>query len=201
MLDVIVYKLWYGRFRRPFRALLRRLVGRCSRTQVRLGPLKGYHFINDGWLSPYSLGIYELHVQYAMLGVLRRGDVFYDVGANNGFLSLLAAKTVGLEGHVYAFEPLPDNAQRLVQLMSENHVENYTLLPEAVSEKPGTVKMFLGDSGSTPSLVQGCRGHSITVNATTLDEFALENRPPNLIKVDVEGAELRHHEFTDVSGI
>lgn len=122
MLDTIVYRPWYGRFRRPFRALLRRLFGHRSRIRIKFGPLRGYQFIEEGWLSPYSLGIYELHVQYAIRSMLNRGDVFYDVGANNGFLSLLAAKTVGPEGHVYAFEPLPENAQRLLKLMAENNI-------------------------------------------------------------------------------
>ena len=188
-LDAIVYKLWYGKFRRPFRAMLRRLVGRRVQTRIKLGPLKGYCFIDDSYPSPYSLGIYELHVQYAILNTLTNGDVFYDVGAHFGFLSLLAAKIVGPEGHVYAFEPLPENAERVLQLMAANNISNYTLIPEAVSEKRGTVELFVGEDSYTPSLMQKCQGRSITVNTMTLDEFAQKNRRPNLIKVDVEGVE------------
>lgn len=129
VLDVITYKLWYGRFRRLFRAILRRLIGYRTQAQIRFGPLKGYYFVDDGYPSPYSLGIYELHVQYAILNTLTNGDVFYDVGAHFGFLSLLAAKIVGPEGHVYAFEPLPENAKRVLQLMAANNISNYTLIP------------------------------------------------------------------------
>lgn len=152
--------------------------------------MRGCYFIDEERLFPYSLGIYELNVQYAILSILGKEDVFYEVGANNGFLGLLAAKIIGPEGHVYAFEPLPKNAQKALQLMQINGVDNFTLLPKAVSEKEGKVESFLGDSNSTPSLIQGDRDHSITVAAVTLDGFVRENRWPNLIKVDVEGAEL-----------
>jgi len=189
MLDIIVCKLWYGRFRRPFRAVLRRVFGRRERRRILLGPLRGCWFIDDGWLSPHSLGIYELHIQYTILRTLKKGNVFYDIGANNGFLSLLAAKIVGDEGHVYAFEPLPENTQKLLQIMLENNIKNCTLLPYAVSDKQGIAKFFLGDTNSTSSLIQGSRVHSITVNTITLDEFARENCKPKLIKVDVEGTE------------
>jgi hypothetical protein len=120
MLDKIVYKLWFGSLRRFFRAIVRRaLKGHSS---ILLGPLRGRH-IRDSpndkeWV--YLLGIYELHVQRTLLSVLSRGDVVYDLCARNGFLSLLAAELVGSHGHVYAFEPLPANAQRIAQLIPRN---------------------------------------------------------------------------------
>lgn len=135
--------------------MLRWLLGHQSRKRILLGPLRGCYFIDEGGLSPYSLGIYELHVQYAILNILRKGDVFYDVGANNGFLSLLAAKVVGPEGYVYGFEPLLENAQRALQLMQINNIGNFTLLRQAVSDKQEAAELFLEDSSSTPSLIRG----------------------------------------------
>ena len=44
---------------------------------------------------------------------LRAGDVVFDVGANVGGYSALAAAVVGDAGHVYAFEPGPDNLRVL----------------------------------------------------------------------------------------
>jgi len=151
--------------------------------------LRGCWFIDDGWLSSYSLGIHELHNQYTISCILRKGNVFYDIGAHYGFFSLLAAKIVGDEGHVYAFEPLPENAQKLLQIMAENNIKNCTLLPYAVSDKQGIAKFFLGDTNSNSSLIKSSRVYSITVNTITLNEFVHENRKPKLVKVDVAGAE------------
>jgi len=103
--------------------------------------------------------------------------------------SLLATKIISDEGHVYAFEPVPENIQRLLQIMVKNNIKNCTLLPYAVSDKQGITKFFLNDTSSHSSLIQGNKIHSIIVNTITLDEFTYKNRRPKLIKVDVEGAE------------
>ena len=137
------------------------------------------------------MGIYELHLQYALKEMLNEGDVFYDVGANNGYLSLLGARCVGDEGFVYAFEPLPQNAQNLRKLMLENHVSNYKLIQLAVSNQSGSIEFYAShDKDScTPSLIRNGRTQVMQVVATTLDEFAAEHRRPSLIKIDIEGAE------------
>jgi len=102
--------------------------------------------------------------------------------------SLLATKIVGDEGHVYAFEPLPENT-KVTSNYLKNKIKNCSLLSYVVSDKQEITKFFLGDTNSTSFLIQGSRVHSITVNTITLNEFACKNCKPKLIKVDVEGAE------------
>src|SRR5688572_21500950 len=112
MLDGLVFGLWYGPFRRVFRVVFTRLP---PRSRVTFGPLRGSRVMTGGW--PCALGIFELHVQRAITDRLEPGDVFYDIGANHGYISLLAAKRVGPEGHVYAFEPHSGNVERIRELM------------------------------------------------------------------------------------
>lgn len=59
------------------------------------GPLRGKRWIKGSGVSGYWLGAYELEHQKILSGLLREGDVFYDVGAHVGFFSLLASHLVG----------------------------------------------------------------------------------------------------------
>jgi hypothetical protein len=122
--EALLYRLWYGPLRQPVR-LLARWLGSWQ-TKIVCGPLKGWRF--PGRELVCRLGIYELHVQYTLLELLPPGGVFYDLGANNGYLSLLAASRVGPTGWVYAFEPLPENARRLQELLTVNGIEDYQLV-------------------------------------------------------------------------
>lgn len=74
-LDTLVYGLWYGRFRRVFRALVRRLLRSGGR--VVIGPLKGQWYLSSDF--PCLIGIYELHIQKILMSTLNEGDTFYDV--------------------------------------------------------------------------------------------------------------------------
>jgi FkbM family methyltransferase len=184
----LLAKLWWGPLRRPFEAGTRRVL-RGRRTVVS-GPLKGCRF--KGGLAQ-TLGVYELHMQRVLLENLGRGAVFYDVGANNGYITLLGAQIVGESGFVYAFEPVPDNQKAIARVLEENHLINARLQPEAVSHQTGSAELRLGTgSAATPSLLErdGVNAAEVLQVATlALDDFVETNRWPNLIKVDVEGAE------------
>jgi FkbM family methyltransferase len=184
--DVLAYKLWNGRCRRWFRALAFRLLH--SRDQIILGPLKGYRIPSPDLQC--VLGIYEIHIQLTIVDNLKPGETFYDIGANRGFLGLLAANRVGPDGHIYEFEPLQENVAYIQSLMRMNRVHNFTVVPSAVSDVSGKSKFYLGNSHSTASLSCGSRHDSVVVETITLDQFVFENRWPALIKMDIEGGEL-----------
>jgi FkbM family methyltransferase len=185
--ELIAYRSWYGPLRRPVRAMARRLTDESSR--IVWGPLKGLRFTGQELVC--RIGIYELHVQYGLKELLQTGDVFYDAGAHNGYLSLLGAQCVKPAGMVYAFEPLERNARRIQTLMAENEMANYQLVSKAVSNQSGATEFYLGDESDTytSSLIRGRRSRAALVETTTLDAFAAENRWPDLIKMDIEGAE------------
>src|SRR5216683_2563800 len=79
------------------------------------------------YVGGYWIGNYELDVQHALKRLLRPGDVFYDIGANAGFFSLLATKLVGPTGRVVSFEPLPENVQSIREQMELNPAPGWGL--------------------------------------------------------------------------
>jgi FkbM family methyltransferase len=184
----VLAKFWWGPLRRPFEAGSRRVLK--GRKTVISGPLKGCRF--HGGLAQI-LGVYELHMQRVLLENLKPGDVFYDVGANNGYVTLFGAQAVGTDGFVYAFEPVPNNQKAIQRVIDENKLANAKLQMEAVSSEAGTAELFVGTgSAATPTLLGqngGADGEMLSVPTVSLDEFAAKNRWPNLVKVDVEGAE------------
>lgn len=120
---------------------------------------------------------------------LRPGDGFFDIGANVGIYSLLAAKIVGPSGTVHAFEPFPDNADRLEQNLRRNCFNQAFVHRLAVTDHAGEVE-FLADGDVSNRIVASRQeGHAtIKVRCATLDD-ALPTRPYSMGKLDVEGAE------------
>jgi predicted methyltransferase len=75
----------------------------------------------------YQSGTNEYPVQQVLARYLKTDDVFYDIGANIGFFSLIAARLVGPSGHVYAFEPVPDSILILKENILLNYFKNITV--------------------------------------------------------------------------
>ena len=138
-------------------------------------------------------GEWEPQITDTITRLLRPGDVFVDIGANIGYYSLLAARCVGPEGRVLAFEPLPDNVEQLVHNMLDNDVRNLLLYSVALGQHLGTMTLFSGAYGSVAqSSVRPVSGRSYPVSCCPLDAVVgpdlLER--VRLVKIDVEGAEL-----------
>ena len=113
---------------------------------VRQGPAAGLRFGSRNASADYASGRNEATVQEAVAGHLRPGSVFFDVGANVGFFTLLAARAVGPRGHIVAVEPMPENVAALRRNLERNHVPH-----ERVGLTAG-----LGRSAAQP--VRGPRG-------------------------------------------
>jgi hypothetical protein len=84
-----------------------KLVPQSSVARLLQGRLRGARWIVGPGTHGCCLGTYELPKQREFDKAVREGHVVYDVGANVGFYSLLAACCVGENGKVHAFEPLP----------------------------------------------------------------------------------------------
>jgi FkbM family methyltransferase len=116
----------------------------------------------------------------------------FDVGANVGGYIALAAAVVGPAGHVYAFEPGPDNLAALHDRFAG--FLNVTVIEAAVSDRRGMATLFTDRRDPrrhslAPANV-GKSGPAVTVPQVCLDDY----RPPlkrlDVLKVDAQGAEL-----------
>jgi FkbM family methyltransferase len=123
---------------------------------------------------------------------LKRGDVFVDVGANIGYLSMLAASHVGQTGRVFAFEPFSQNVKLLHLSRQANQFGQVEIFPVAASSDR---RLYLYDNAGTNGfispLVDDFRAvmQSTIVFSVCLDDVLKDIEQVDFIKLDVEGAE------------
>ncbi len=122
---------------------------------------------------------------------IKKRDVVLDIGANIGYYTLIAARIVGEEGKVFAFEPDPGNFSLLKKNVEANGYKNVVLVQKAVSDRTEKIKLFLNeDSNVGHSIYDAHDGKkSISVYAITLDDFLKDAEKVDFIKMDIEGAE------------
>jgi FkbM family methyltransferase len=131
--------------------------------------------------------------------LVRPGDVVWDIGANIGLFTFAAAALSGVGGQVVAFEP----DAWLVQLLKRSRAlqspetGSITIIPAAVASQIALRQFKIARrSRASNSLVE--YGHSQTggcLEEHTVPTFNLDwlmsNLPtPNVVKCDVEGAEI-----------
>jgi FkbM family methyltransferase len=166
---------------------------------VAAGALAGAQLLLDLQTEKdYWLGTYEPELQAAISSLAQPGMVVYDIGANIGYVSLLLRRKVGEKGQVYAFEPLPENLERLRTNLALNGLTSQVMVVAgAVVERSKPVRFLVGPSGGMGK-VEGAAGRqgisyrdSILVDGISLDEFVYDsgNPTPDLIKMDIEGGE------------
>lgn len=141
-------------------------------------------------------GTYEPHILSLIGKILPRGGVFVDVGANIGVLSIFAGLLVGNSGSVLSIEASPGNYKYLRTNIELNDCHNIKAVNIGIWDCPATLTFSY-----TPEIA-GCSFFSTThvqdgiaevVNCDTLDTV-LKNHGYNsvdLIKVDIEGAEIK----------
>jgi len=126
-------------------------------------------------------------------GLVKKGMVVLDIGAYVGYYALIAADLVGESGKVFAFEPEPENYALLLRNMEANGCKNVIPVQKAVSDRNGTVELFLSTENKADHRIYDSQDgrESITIGVTSLDRF-FEGRDcrVDLIKMDIEGSEM-----------
>jgi FkbM family methyltransferase len=148
----------------------------------------------------YFLGrYYDLPLEVLLAAVLRAGDRVVDVGGNIGMVTLLMAKGVGKTGMVQTFEPNPDCLARLRNALALNGIQWAVVHPLGLSNKSETLELTIfndhtgvGTFASTTAEDQRAVTSRMKLEVVRGDEILLQDsRPIRLIKIDVEGYEVK----------
>ena len=163
---------------------------------IRSGPARGAKWTFLPFSMYWRLGGDPEVVAAAKLLPEIRGSVFWDFGAHFGIHSIAMALKVGAEGQVVSFEPDTFSFGKLSRHVALNGLENVKLFNAAVSNQNGTGEMiFTGIGASTQHFVypdvkdEPVATKMIAVKLVRADDLvaAGEIRPPDFIKIDVEG--------------
>ena len=137
-------------------------------------------------------GYYDWRVLAAVRFLLRPGDAAVEVGANVGTETIGLADAVGPTGRVFAFEPVPANAELLRVVVKQAGLAQVEVVQAAVSDTAGTLTFAAPaderETGSGHLATGGAQGYQ--VECLTLDGFLAGKQPPRLVLIDVEGAEV-----------
>ncbi|MFZ0452107.1 MAG: FkbM family methyltransferase [Ignavibacteriaceae bacterium] len=129
---------------------------------------------------------------------LNEHNVFWDVGANIGFYSIVAAKIKDTNGKIFAFEPEPKTFSLLRKNIELNKMNNITSLSIALGDTDGDKLLYPSDTPNfgAHSFVQRTdyrvKKKGIKININTADKLIDEMKidVPDIMKIDVEGAEI-----------
>ncbi len=150
--------------------------------------------LHRGYLWSLREGTRESFMSHLFKMVCRPGMVVCDIGSYLGYYALLAAQRVGEAGKVYAFEPDPHSFAYLQRNIRANHLE-YIIVPvqKAVADRSALLTFYIGEGDRSRSSLfwhEG-KGRTITVECVSLDEFFHDMPRVNVIKLDIEGGEVK----------
>jgi FkbM family methyltransferase len=124
--------------------------------------------------------------------VLKDGMTFVDIGAHVGIQTIQAGRLVGTNGRVIAFEPTPTLFNLLQKSIRLNGLENVCSCTNmAISSHEGVGTLHLSDIYGHSSLYPLVHEKdTLPVKVSTLDNLLRDSARIDVVKIDVEGAEL-----------
>ncbi len=142
-----------------------------------------------------ELAAYRVHEPLAthlLQQILKPGMTAVDVGSNIGYYALLESRLVGPTGRVMAIEPVPQNAEMLRYNIQENERANVEIHNLAISDRNGTLPMYLSERSNWHSLLPTPSSRQCMVPVSTLDSFVANAGLDRVdfIRMDVEGYEI-----------
>lgn len=198
----LVYRFLPGRglTRFPFvRTIYEFLCFRLIPKDATLMVMEGIKIILPGRDNPSNItvnlltsGVWERFQTKLFKDSVHKGMVVVDIGAHIGYYALLAAERVGKNGAVFAFEPDESNYAFLIRNIEQNEYGNVTPVKKAVTSSTGKVKLFLDahESGEHSIVGDKRRQKAVLVDSVALDDFLDKDYAVDVIKMDIEGAEM-----------
>ena len=188
-------RLW-RRLPLAWRARLWRGLDLLGARPVRLaaGPARGLTLlVPASRRAGYRAGRFERPVLELLADRLAPGMQFVDAGAYLGYFTVAAAALVGTAGHVWAFEPRSASRRLLDGSVRRNRLTNVTVDPRALGRRSGEGRLLGSPNPSMDRLAAAGadRAGTTPVAVITLDQWRAETGArPDVVKLDVEGAEL-----------
>ena len=191
-------------YARDGEATMGALAGWFGRAPLRIasGPAAGMavstaHLpLNHGQFADIIRGTLEPSVAEALIRTVRPGHVVYDMGANLGYWTLVASRLAGPDGRVVAFEPVPWCAEAVAANIALNDLRQAQVRAEAVSDTTGQARLLVVGNADH-SLLASLGSHpntrdEIAVATVAIDDLVAAGTlpPPDVVKIDTEGAEL-----------
>ncbi|MDJ0745622.1 MAG: FkbM family methyltransferase [Xenococcaceae cyanobacterium MO_167.B27] len=145
----------------------------------------------------YLFGDLDPKISWCIKKLLKKGDLFIDIGANCGTETIPASKIVEKDGAVHGFEPNSNCLDMLKSSICENHLENVYLYNYAVTDFICSINVRIPTNNSGSGAVSiDPTSSSQVVKAVTLDSIdKFKEKSIKLIKIDVEG-----HEYEVLKG-
>lgn len=167
--------------------------------EISRGPMAGMRWRRRNCLPFwYHLGVYEPETSRFIANHLKPGDTFWDLGANAGYHTLMAAREIGPTGRVIAVEPDPGTCEILREQLALNGFANCTIVQAAVSDRAGSTRLVRRASDPRGNALQEIdnpaidnkEGDVVQVPSLTMDDLSARYPRPRLVKMDIEGAEV-----------
>jgi FkbM family methyltransferase len=141
-------------------------------------------------------GTYELALATRIVQTIKPGDTCLDIGGWRGFFS--AVMSLAGATRVIVFEPLPENASQIRRLLELNPAFPIEVIEAAVGQGESVMEFVVMAESSMGKLAgssfqMGRPGaQRISVRVVGVDELIAAGQfaPPNVVKIDVEGAEM-----------
>lgn len=179
-----------------------RLLGRL------LGPMVSKNYVTTKYgaylaIEPSSLDVYthlinnertwNEHVFDACRALMKKGSVFYDIGANIGYMSIEMAKIFDGQVEIISFEPQPSLAHVIALSSKLNGFDKISVFDVMLGDQPGEADLYVGShSIHASSVAREKHSKCIKRQVATVDSLVEAGciPPPDTIKIDIEGGEL-----------
>jgi FkbM family methyltransferase len=179
---------------------LRRLLPKTFKShRILSGPLRGRHIVTSWHDYPAAItGVTERSLLEWFGKNVRLGQTWLDVGAHYGYTAIALSRLVGLEGRVFAFEPMLSTAGYVSQTQQLNNLPQLIVLPFGLgASEPLEMKKLPVTRGMVDSTLSREEGHTEWQEIIMVARFdwlwqqiCEKNERIDGVKIDVQGMEI-----------